>query len=445
MEKNKNLFEKVAVKKAVMEMAIPTIITSLIVVIYNMADTFFVGQTQDPLQVAAVSLTNPLFVMYLAISQLIGIGGSTLISIFLGKNKRKFAKQCSAFSCYSSLGMGVIFGVIIIIFMDDILKILGATPETYRYSKDYLFYVALGGPFILFSNAFGHTVRGEGAAKASMIGGMIGTIVNIVLDPIFILTLNMGTAGAAIATVIGNIAGTIYYVYYFIYRSPLLTISPKYFTLSGEVAGSLIKLGVPAGINSGLMSISTVFLNNVLLIYGNGAVAAMGIVTKIYLLIALIHMGIANGIQPLLGYCYGAKLKQRFIDIMKFSTLFSVSVGVILTIIYIGFSKEIIELFIQDREVIEYGAEMLVATSLAGPILGVMFLAINGMQALNNPFPATMLSLARQGLLFIPLLFVMNSILGLTGVNFTQTLADYISIVIGVTLFWRSLKRWLAQ
>lgn len=441
MEKNKNLFEKVEVKKAVMEMAIPTIISSLIVVIYNMADTFFVGQTQNPLQVAAVSLTNPIFVMYMAISQLIGIGGSTLISIFLGKRKRKYAKQCSSFSCYSSLGLGVIFGAIIIIFMDNILKLLGATLDTYIFAREYLFYIALGGPVILFSNAFGHTVRGEGGAKASMIGGMIGTIVNIVLDPIFILTLGMGTAGAAIATVIGNIAGTLYYIYYFNYRSPLLTISPRYFTFSQEVAGSLLKLGIPAGINSGLMSISTIFLNNILLIYGNSAVAAMGIVTKIYLLIALIHMGIANGIQPLLGYCYGAKLKKRFMDIMKFSLKFSISIGLILTVIYIVFSKEIIELFIQDREVIEYGAKMLVATSLAGPILGVMFLSINGMQAINNPLPATVLSLARQGLLFIPLLFVMNSFLGLTGVNFTQTVADYISIVIGVFLFRNSLKK----
>jgi multidrug efflux pump len=203
----------------------------------------------------------------------------------------------------------------------------------------------------------------------------------------------------------------------------------------------LLKLGIPAGINSGLMSISTIFLNNILLIYGNSAVAAMGIVTKIYLLIALIHMGIANGIQPLLGYCYGAKLKKRFMDIMKFSLKFSISIGLILTVIYIVFSKEIIELFIQDREVIEYGAKMLVATSLAGPILGVMFLSINGMQAINNPLPATVLSLARQGLLFIPLLFVMNSFLGLTGVNFTQTVADYISIVIGVFLFINSLKK----
>lgn len=441
MEKNKDLFENVAVKKAVMEMAIPTIIASLIVVIYNMADTYFVGQTQNSLQVAAVSLTNPLFVMYMALSQLIGIGGSTMISIFLGRNKKKFAKQCAAFSCYSSLGIGVICGIIIIIFMDSILNILGATSETYSYAKEYLFYIALGGPFILFSNAFGHTVRGEGAAKASMAGGMIGTIVNIVLDPIFILTLGMGTAGAAIATVIGNIAGTLYYIYYFNYKSPLLTISPKYFTFNSQVAGSLLKLGIPAGINSALMSVSTIFLNNVLLIYGNNAVAAMGIVTKIYLLIVLIHMGIANGIQPLLGYCYGAKLKKRFIDIMKFSTIFSVTIGLILTVIYIGFSKEIIELFIQDREVIEYGAKMLIATSLAGPILGVMFLSINGMQAINNPFPATMLSLARQGLLFIPLLFVMNSFLGLTGVNFTQTVADYISIIIGVFLFYKSLKR----
>lgn len=441
MEQNKTLFEKSPVKKAVMQMAIPTIITSLVVVIYNMADTYFVGQTQDPLQVAAVSLANPIFVMFLAISQLLGIGGSAIISIFLGGNKRKFAKQSSAFACYTSLILGAIFGIFIVIFMDPILKLLGATQETYQFSKDYLFYIAIGGPFVLFSNAFGHVIRGEGAAKASMIGGMIGTIINIILDPILILFLNMGTAGAAIATVIGNIAGTLYYIYYFKYRSPLLTISPKYFSLSKEVAGNLTKLGIPAAINSGLMSISTVFLNNVLLIYGNNAVAAMGIVTKIYLLIVLVHMGIANGIQPLLGYCYGAKLKDRFKSIMRFSALFSIIVGIFLTVIYIGFNREIISLFISDNEVIEFGAAMLTATSLAGPILGIMFLSINGMQALNNPLPATILSLARQGVLFIPLLFVLNSFFGLTGVNLTQTVADYISIVLGVIFFYRSLKK----
>ena len=189
------------------------------------------------------------------------------------------------------------------------------------------------------------------------------------------------------------------------------------------------------------MSISTVFLNNVLLIYGNNAVAAMGIVTKIYLLIVLVHMGIANEIQPLLGYCYGAKLKDRFKAIMRFSALFSIIVGIFLTVIYIGFNREIISLFISDNEVIEFGAAMLTATSLAGPILGIMFLSINGMQALNNPLPATILSLARQGVLFIPLLFVLNSFFGLTGVNLTQTVADYISIVLGVIFFYRSLKK----
>ena len=179
-------------------MAIPTVISSLVLVVYNMADTFFVGQTHDAFQVAAVSLTNPVFVMYMAIANLLGIGGSAVISILLGQNEKDKARAASSFCCYASLAFGVVLGGLIIVFMDPLLALLGATENTWQFSKDYLFYIALGAPFILFANTFGHTVRGEGAAKASMIGGMIGTVVNIVLDPIFILTFGMDTAGAAI-------------------------------------------------------------------------------------------------------------------------------------------------------------------------------------------------------------------------------------------------------
>ena len=212
MNQNEAVFEKAPVKKAVLQMAIPTVISSLVLVVYNMADTFFVGQTHDAFQVAAVSLTNPVFVMYMAIANLLGIGGSAVISILLGQNEKDKARAASSFCCYASLAFGVVTGVLIILFMDPLLALLGATENTYQFSKDYLFYIALGAPFILFANTFGHTVRGEGAAKASMIGGMIGTVVNIVLDPIFILTFGMDTAGAAIATVLGNVFGCVYYL-----------------------------------------------------------------------------------------------------------------------------------------------------------------------------------------------------------------------------------------
>lgn len=438
---NNHLFLKAPVRTAVFKMAIPTVISNLVLVVYNMADTFFVGQTHDAYQVAAVSLTNPVFVMFMAIANLLGIGGSALISILLGQKETERAKAASSFCCYASLGFGVIFAVLILVFMEPLLLVLGSSENTFQYAKDYLFYIAVGAPFILFANTFGHAVRGEGAATASMVGGMIGTVVNIVLDPLFILTFDMGTAGAAIATVLGNVFGCIYYLYYFLRQSRQLSIHPKYLLSNLSSGLRLLSIGLPAGVNSALMSVATILLNNALLSYGDKPVAAMGVATKAYLLIVFIHMGITNGIQPLLGYCYGAGRKDRFSSILKFTGILTVICGTILSAVYIGFSGQIIALFISDAEVIRYGKDMLIATSLSGPILGLLFLSINSMQALDRPVPATLLSVCRQGLLFIPLLYILKAVIGLDGINFTQTISDYISIVIALILLRSTLKK----
>ena len=438
--RNQKIFSEMPVKKAVFKMAVPSVVSSLVLVIYNMADTFFVGQTHNAFQVAAVSLTNPVFVMFMAFANLLGIGGSTAVSIFLGERKKIQAKRTASFCCYASIILGIVSGILIIIFMNPLLKVLGSSENTYQFSKDYLFYIALGAPFIFFANTFGHTVRGEGAASASMIGGMIGTVINIIFDPVFILIFNMGTAGAAIATVLGNIFGCVYYIYYFKRKCHFLSINFKDFYFLGKAARKTVALGIPAGVNSALMSGSNIVLNNKLVSYGDAPVAAMGVAIKVYLLIVFIHMGIANGIQPLLGYCFGAKKKERFIKIFNFSGFLTILIGTVLTAVYIIFSSEIIEFFINDREVIEYGKKMLIATSVSGPILGILFLCINSMQAVERPFPATLVSICRQGFIFIPLLYVLDKIFGLNGINFTQAAADYISIILSMILLKLSLK-----
>lgn len=444
MDQKQELFQNAPIRKAVCQMAVPTVISSLVLVIYNMADTFFIGQTHDALQVAAVSLTNAVFVMYMAISQLLGIGGSAVISILLGKGEKEHAKNASSFCFYASLVFGVAAGVLILLFMDPLLAVLGSNQATYGFSRDYLFYIALGAPFILLANTFGHAVRGEGASRVSMTGGMIGTVVNIILDPVFILVLDMGTAGAAIATVLGNVFGCVYYIHYLSRKSPFMSLKVKYLRNCGRTAMRVLSVGVPAGISSALMSIATVLLNNALVPYGDTAVAAMGVVTKVYLFIVFIHMGISNGIQPLLGYCYGAGNQKRFMGILKFSGILTVVCGSVLTAAYILFSSQIMGVFIDDAQVIQYGIPMLRAASLAGPILGLMFLAINSMQALDCPLPATILSLCRQGLFFIPLLFLLNKVFGLGGINYTQTVSDYLAIMIALVMLVLSIRKRLS-
>lgn len=258
-----------------------------------------------------------------------------------------------------------------------------------------------------------------------MIGGMIGTIVNIILDPIFILLFHMGTRGAAIATVLGNVFGCVYYIYFLTRKSQSMSLNFRCFKSCGQIAMRVLSVGVPAGINSALMSIATILLNNVLVPYGDTAVAAMGIVTKVYLFVVFVHMGISNGIQPLLGYCYGAGNRKRFMGILKFSGALTIICGSILAIAYIVFSKQIMEVFIDNSEVIQYGVPMLIATSLAGSVLGLMFLSINSM----------------QGLFFIPLLFILNQIFGLNGISYTQTVSAYLAILIAVFMLFSSVKK----
>lgn len=251
----------------------------------------------------------------------------------------------------------------------------------------------------------------------------------------------MGTAGAAIATVLGNVFGCIYYLYFLTRKSHSMSLKFGYFKKCGQIAGRVLSVGIPAGISSALMSIATVLLNNTLVPYGDTAVAAMGIVTKVYLFIVFVHMGIANGVQPLLGYCYGAGNHKRFVDILKFSGVLTVICGSLLTVVYIVFSRQIMGVFIENSEVIQYGVPMLIATSLAGPVLGLMFLSVNSMQALDRPLPATILSLCRQGLFFIPLLFILKQVFGLNGISYTQTVSDYLAILIAVVMLCTSVKK----
>lgn len=228
---DQELMRSMKVSKAVAAMAIPSVISSLVTVVYNMADTFFVGQTGDALQVAAVSLTNPIFILLMAFANMFGMGGSAVASMAMGEGKPQKVKNTTAFITYASLTVGVGAAVLLLACMSPILKIFGANGETYEYAKGYVQYIAWGAPFIIWSAAASFVVRSEGASKEAMIGSIVGTIANIVLDPLFITGLHMGAAGAAIATTIGNILASLYFVWYFLKKSRQLSILPKDFTL----------------------------------------------------------------------------------------------------------------------------------------------------------------------------------------------------------------------
>lgn len=370
------LMSSLPVPKAVAKMAIPSVISSLVTVVYNMADTFFVGQTGDPLQVAAVSLTNPIFILFMAFANMFGMGGSAAASMAMGEKNEKRMKQVSAFVTYASLVVGVALAVILMVFMTPVLNMFGANEQTFLYAKGYTFHIAYGAPFIIWSAAVSFVVRAEGASKEAMIGILSGVCVT----------------------------------------------------------------GLPTAVFSVLMSVSTIVLNQILVAYGNAPVAAIGIVFKANMFITFLQMGLANGVQPLLGYNYGSGDHKRFVSVERYTKKCCVIVGILATALFFVLREPIIRLFISDGEVVYYGVKMLIAYMLSGPVIGLLFVNMNCMQSVGNSFPATILSVMRQGLLLIPLLYLLNACMGLNGVIYGQALTDYAAVILSAVL-WRRIRR----
>ena len=439
MDENE-LMGSLAVPKAVAQMAVPSVISSLVTVVYNMADTFFVGQTGDPLQVAAVSLTNPIFILMMAFANMFGMGGSAVLSMAMGEKNEARVRQASSFVTYASLLVGVMFAVILIVFMDPILAVFGANAETYDFARGYTLHIAWGAPFIIWSAAASFIVRAEGASREAMVGSMIGTIANIILDPIFITNLGQGTAGAAIATSIGNIMASAYYLWYFLKKSRVLSIRLSDFTWRERIFSRICSAGLPTAIFSALMSMSTIVLNQMLVVYGNAPVAAIGIVFKANMFITFLQMGLANGVQPLLGYNYGAGNMTRFRQVERFTKKCCLVVGVLATALYFVLREPIIRIFIDDDQVVAYGVQMLIAYMVSGPVIGILFVNMNCMQSVGHALGATVLSILRQGVLLIPLLYLLEAFLGLNGIIFGQSVTDYIAVILSVGMWARVRK-----
>ncbi len=435
MEDKTLIFEKMPVPKASAKLAVPTVLSMLVTILYNMVDTYFVGQTGDANQVAAVSIATPAFFILMAVGNIFGIGGGSHISRLLGEGKPEKAKNVSSFSFYGAAAIGGVMIAVFLLGMPFILKVIGSDEYTAGFTQDYLKWISWGAPFIAVSAASPNIVRSEGSAKAAMVGMMVGTIVNIILDPIMILTLKMGVAGAAAATVIGNFAATGYYIIYFIKSKSILSIAPKDFQMSEGIASTVFAIGIPASINNLLMTASNILMNNLLKQYGPVPIAGMGIAFKAGSLVAMLQIGIAMGVQPLIGYNYGARNFKRMKAVMRFALLCNIIIGTIISAAYLLFSGSVVGVFINDTAVIEIGAKMLRALMLAGPVIGVLFVFMSSFQAMGKAISALLLSVSRQGLVFVPVLFLADAIFGLNGIIYAPAIADAGSIFMAMALF----------
>lgn len=442
MLKNIDVFEKDPIPKAVFKLALPTVLSMIVAVFYNMVDTFFVGRTGDPNQVAAVSVATPVFLFFMAAGNIFGMGGSSFLSRALGEKQYDKAKKISSFCLYAGFATGVIGAILMLTFMAQILNAVGTSENTFGFAKSYLSWIAYGGPAIVISTAFTNLIRGEGAAQSSMKGMMAGTVANIILDPIFILDsflgipcLGLGVAGAAIATVIGNLVSILFFFIHVCKPGSVLTLSPKYFAIRNGILKGVLLIGLPASITNILMSLSNILMNTFLVTYGDVAVAGMGIAMKANMLVVFVQLGLGAGVQPLVGYNFGARNFRRMKDTMKFAVLCNTVAGLILTAAYFVFTRQIVSVFIGDEAVIEMGMKMLRALMYSSSFLGILFVLNFSFQAMGKAKESLALAISRQGFVFVPCTIIMNKLIGLEGLILAQPIADIVSIFIALTMF----------
>lgn len=429
------------VSKAVIQNALPAVAAMLMVLIYNLADTFFIGQTHDAYQVAAVSLATPVFLIFMAVGTIFGIGGTSVISRAFGEGRKDYAGKVCAFCMWSCIIIGVAVSAGFLLFMDLILKLIGASEDTWEFTETYLTIVSFSGTFALISGCFSNILRAEGQAAKAMKGQLIGNLLNICLDALFIMVLHWEITGCALATLFGELAGAAYYLYYYLTGKSSLSVNICDFTFRDKVPGSVFAIGVPAALGSLLMSVSQIVMNSRMSSYGDLAVAGVGVAMKIVMITGMISMGIGQGVQPLLGYCTGAGVWDRFRQYMKFAFTFATVLGVSLTILCYIFTDQIVSIFLTDEGASDFAVDFARILLSTGPVFGIFYVITNALQAMGAAVPSLIINISRQGLVYIPMLFILDAALGVTGLVWAQPAADVISLLIGIVMYSRVLNR----
>lgn len=432
------LFARAPIPRAYFKMALPVVLSMLVSLVYNMVDTWFIAQTQNTALVAGVSLCAPMFTLMVAMGDIFGLGGSSLISRLLGQGEEKRVRHVSAFCSYGAIVWGVLVGALMLIFRQPILHLLGASSDTMDSAMAYYSYLALGAPVIIFTLVPSNILRTEGMAVASMVGSITGTVVNIILDPIFIFGLNMGAGGAALATVLSNVVSAVLFIVLLVTKSQRLSVRPGDCSVQGKELREILVIGVPASITNLMQSFAMTLTNRFLLPYGTENVAALGIALKVNMIVMLIMVGFAFGAQPLLGYNYGANNRERLRDILKFDVLVQLVFSVVMTVVFLISAPQIIRIFMSDGGVIQAGSRILRCMVITMPLMGIILVCTTLFQAAGKAMPAFLLSISRQGVALLICMVVLSAVFGFYGVILAQAAADVVSVILALVLLKRS-------
>ncbi len=436
-EKQYNKMTKTPVNKLVISLAIPTIISMLVTAIYNLADTFFVSRLGVSAS-GAVGVVFPLMAIIQAIGFTLGMGGGSNISAKLGEKDNEGAQRIGSSAFYAALAIGTLLTILGIIFLKDVLYLLGSTDTILPYAYDYGKYIVFGAPIMTASFVLNNILRSEGKAKFSMIGLSIGGILNIGLDPLFIYGFNLGISGAAIATLLSQCISFSIMLSFFIRKKSIITLKPSFISTRFKEYGEIINVGLPSLARQGLASIASILLNTTAgAIAGDPALSAMSIVGKIFMIIFSVALGIGQGYQPVVGYNYASRNYDRVKKALKFTFISCSIVMSVMAILFFVLSNNIIEVFMDKEEsdiekVIDIGSRALRFQCLVMPLLSVNLICNMTFQATRKKTLATILSICRQGIFYIPLIFILPPFLQITGVQLIQPLADLLSTLFSI-------------
>ena len=437
-EDNYTFLTQEPIPKVIGTMAVPTIIAMLITNLYNIVDTYFVGKINTQ-ATAAVGIVFSVMFFIQAFSFFFGNGSGNYISRELGSKNRRNAEQMAS----TALGYAFISSIIIVvfglIFLDKICVFLGSTSTILPYTRQYLGISLLGIPFIMCTLCMNNQMRFQGYARYSMYGIVVGALLNCVLDPLFIFTFNMGIRGAAIATVTGQAVGFVV-MYVMSRHKDIIHYTPRNFSHRGMFIKEIIAGGTPSLSRQGLASIATIALNVSASHYGDAAIAAMSIVNRITMFIFSMIIGLGHGYQPMCGFCYGAKRYERVKAGFWFCVKLGTSFLFFWTVILFIFSAEAIELFRNDFDVISIGTRTLRYQLLTFPLWSFILMSNMIMQTCRKTFRANLLAASRQGLFFIPLIFILPHYLGLTGVEICQACGDFITLLLTAPIMFFAFR-----
>ncbi len=436
MSNNKNsLFDTDRLYKSYFKLALPLALGMMVSLVYSLVDTYFVALTNNTNLIAGVSLCTPLFNALMAFGNIFGQGGSSLISRMLGYGDTDGTHRVSSFCFYMAVVVGVILSFVTLVFKTPVLGFLGATSETFSYASDYYTALAAASPIIVLNFVHSNLMRCEGKSTEAMISTVTGAVINIILDPIFIFGLNMGAFGAAFATVIGYFFSDVYSFFVVTRKCKSISVKPKDSRIGKTELGSILGIGFTAALSNLMSSLTMAINNRYLLPYGNDKIAALGITFKVCMIPTMIITGLAFGGIPLFGYLYGGADRKNLGKLLKFCMRFLCGISLAISAVVFIFSDQFIALFLSDGDLISTGSQMLRYQISTTVFISVVLLLTVVFQAVGKVVPAFILSISRQGVVFLAVIVVLAKLLGYEGVIMSQPVADLLSAAIAIIMF----------